>query len=439
MRAGVSRVDITPPLGTPLQGYGDLEQKRRAERVRDPLSATAVAFEASGMTCVIISLDVVLIEEPDTKAIRDGITAQTGINPDAITVCAIQTHSGPCTLSFTGWCVKNTDYTNGQMIPGAIKAAVEAVRNLQPARMGIGTIQSQVGINRRETREDNGVALGQQAWNPYDPEMTVLRIEGKGGTIANLVHYGAHPTVFGSASRAISRDWPGVMIDRVEALTKAPTLYVNGAVGDVGPRILNQLTIGDGNGEQGVLEVGYRAATDAMGAWRSIKHFDQYPLAMVAGEMVFPYQPLSDLEQAKKNMAHWEPRKHQSGEPAAEYGHWSAVVEAHGKPRVTGRKYAQSLWAVGPVAFVPSPGEPFSQIVLRTRKLSPFQHTLVCSTTNGSLCYFCTRESLARGGYEVWVVRATGAYLYAEDIDDSLVAQNVRFLKELHPKVYPAL
>lgn len=437
MKAGVSRVDITPPLNTPMMGYADLELKRRGETIRDRLNATALAFENGGKTCVVISLDVIIVDEADTATIRAGIAKETGVDPQAITCCATQTHSGPCTLSFMGWSTKNTQYTAGQMVPGAIKAGVEAVKGLQPARVGIATAQSQVGVNRRQTREDNNVGLGHQPWAPYDPEMTVVRVEGKNGTIANLVHYGAHPTVFNASSRAISRDWPGVMIDRVEALTKAPTLFINGAVGDIAPRVLNMSAVGDG--ESAVLEVGYRAATDAMGAWRTIKHFQEYPVELITGNTSFPYKDLEPLEAAQKKVAEWESQKHISGTPAAEFGYWSAVVAAHQKAPVKEKAFFQAISAVGPVVFVPSPGEPFAQIVLRIRKLSPFQHTLVCSTTNGGLAYFCTRESMHRGGYEVWVVRATGPYIYAENVDDVIVAQNVALLRELHPKVYPAL
>ena len=65
--------------------------------------------------------------------------------------------------------------------------------------------------------------------------MTVIKITSPNGTLANIVHYGAHPTVLGSSSRLISHDWPGIMIDPVEKFTKAPTLFINGALGDVAP------------------------------------------------------------------------------------------------------------------------------------------------------------------------------------------------------------
>ena len=36
-----------------------------------------------------------------------------------------------------------------------------------------------------------------------------------------------------------------------------------------------------------------------------------------------------------------------------------------------------------------------------------------------------------RGGYEVWVARAFGTYLLADNIDDVLVEENLRLLRDL--------
>jgi len=40
-----------------------------------------------------------------------------------------------------------------------------------------------------------------------------------------------------------------------------------------------------------------------------------------------------------------------------------------------------------------------------------------------------TREARARGGYEVWVMRAFSAYLLAENLDDVLVMENIQLLQ----------
>lgn len=424
---GVGRTDITPALGTALAGYP--VQDRCAETIRDPLQATALVLARGDVKVALISLDWILIEEEEVAAIRRLVHAQTGIAPANVTVAAIQSHSAPRTFSVFGWGDKDRDYVN-RVLPHIVEAVIQANANLQPAQVGIGTTASDVGINRRQIRQDHKVTLGVNPWGPYDPVMTVLRFESTQGPLATLVHYGAHPTVFGSKSRAVSRDWPGIMVDRLEALTGAPALFINGAVGDVAPRTNFMGAVGDG--ETALLEVGTRAATDALRAYRSIKEVRDLPLAVVTQEIMLPYRPLADLEEAKRELAAAEANKEQWGQPMCDYRHWQSVVNAHGGPPKPGVPFAQTITQLGPVAFVPFPGEPFSEIVLRLRDHSPFQHTLCVSTTNGSFGYFVTRESLHRGGYEVWVGKAYGAYIFAETIDDALIDANLPLLRELH-------
>lgn len=425
--AGVGRTAVTPPLGTALAGYP--VQDRVAETIRDPLHATALVLARGDCRVAIISLDWILIEAEEVTAIRNLVQAQTGIAPANVTVAAIQSHSAPRTFSAWGWGDKDRAYVSA-VLPRIGEAVVQAVANLQPALVGIGTTTSEVGINRRQIRQNHTVTLGVNPWGPYDPTMTVLRFEGAQGPLATLIHYGAHPTVFHGKSRAVSRDWPGIMIDRLEALTGAPALFINGAVGDVAPRTNFMGAVGDG--EIALLEVGTRAATDALRAYRSIKELRDLELAVVTGDLLLPYRPLAPLDEAQQNLAAAEANQEQWGQPMCDYRHWQSVVHAHNAPPVTGTTFRQTITRLGPVALVPFPGEPFSEIVLRLRDYSPFQHTLCASTTNGCLGYFVTRESLHRGGYEVWVGKAYGPYILSETIDDALIDANLSLLRALY-------
>jgi hypothetical protein len=426
LRAGIARKDITPELGTLLMGYPSPE--RTALAVRDPLSVTALVFEQAGRRAALLSLDVIVLDDADVAAIRAGIEARTGIPGEHIIVCATQTHSGPCTVDVWGWSQKDLAYT-AMMIERSVEAAVAANAQLKPAKVGIGTVQSDIGVNRREITEDHGVALGVNPWGAYDPTLTVLRVESEGRPLATLIHYGAHPTVLSSLSRVISRDWPGVMIDRIEALTGAPALFVNGAVGDVAPRSNTLQAVGDG--EAALQEVGTRAAMDAMQAWRSIRDLRALDLAVLSDVFVMPYRPLPALDEAQREWAAAKANKTKAGPGIMNYRHWQAVIAAHAGPPEMGKSYQQTLVQLGPVAFVPMPGEPFAEIVLRLRQRSPYQHTLCLSTSCGNTGYFPTRESLHRGGYEVWVARAFGARIVAEHIDDALVQENLSLLRRL--------
>ena len=425
LRAGVGRTDITPELGTRLMGYPI--EDRVAESIHDRLRATALVLADGGLKVAIISLDTTIVDDVVVAAIRRRVHDSVGIEQDLVTVCAIQTHAAPATQGCFGWGERDEAYV-AAFLPKIVDAVQQADAKLEPVRLGIATTQSDVGVNRREILSDHSVALGVNPWGPYDPTMTALRLEGQGGTVAAVIHCGAHPTSLGHA-RIVTRDWPGVMVDHVERIAGAPALFINGAVGDVGPRLSSGKTTGEG--VESVLEVGWRAAADAARALNAIKELREVQLSVLAEDILLPYRPLPSLDEAHKRMAAAEPNRDQWGAPMCDYLHWQAVVEAHGRPAQEGKTYRQTLTGIGPVALVPLPGEAFAEIVLRIRRHSPFQHTLCASTSNGSNGYFVTRESLHRGGYEVWVGKAFGAYLLADNIDDVLVETNLDLLQRL--------
>ena len=424
---GFARTDITPELGFLLMGYPDPD--RKAESVRDPLQANALVLKQGETTAVLISLTICILEDADVEAIRQGIQEQTGIHADSIVVCTIQTHSAPCTMTCWGWCDKDETYVD-LVVSQSIKAAVKASQNLKKIQVGFGMTESDVGVNRRAIMADHSVGLGYNRWGIYDPEMTVVCFQSADGPLATLIHYGAHPTVLTSKSRAISRDWPGVMIDRVEDLTGAPVLFVNGAVGDIAPRSNFLGAVGDG--EAALQEVGTRAGMDAMRAIRAIKEFRIVELGITTGAYPLPYRSLPSEDEASRNLAEAEPHRNEYGKGMCEYKYWQAVVSAQQVAPVSGKNYLQVILRLGPVAIVPFPGEPFAETVLRLRDLSPAQYTLCASTSCGSNGYFVTRESLDRSGYEVWVARAMGAYILAENIDDVLVEENMRLLTQAY-------
>ena len=426
LNAGFGRTDITPDLGSLLMGYPGPD--RAATGVRDGLEADALALSQGNASAVVISLTVCIVDDVEVEAIRRGVAERTGVAAQAITVGSTQTHSGPNTADFWGWCSKDTAYI-GRMVEGAIEAGVEAIRTLRPATVGIGTASSQVGVNRRQIMEDHSVGLGVNPWGPYDPELTVVRFETDDGPLATLIHYGAHPTVLGSDNTLVSRAWPGVMTDRVEALTGAPAFFINGAVGDIAPRCGNRGAVGDG--EAALMEVGYRGAEDALRAYHSVKELRPLELGVLSDGFELPYRPLADRAEAEAQFNAAATDKDQYGRGMCEYRHWQAVLQAHDTEAVSGRRYEQVLTRLGPLALVPFPGEPFVEIVLRLRDLGPFQYTLCASTSCGNNGYLVTRESLHRGGYEVWVTKAVGPYILAEHIDDALVQENLALLRRL--------
>lgn len=431
LQVGIARRDISPPLGTALFGY---PQERVGNVIADALNATALVLQSEKCRAAIISLDVAQIDESDVAAIRRDVSDATGIEARNITICATHTHSGPTTIGVWGWGEKNGAYLDS-ICPRITLAVVKAQNTLQRCRVGFGKTSSDIGINRREVLLDGSIGGGQQnQWGPRDRDLTVVRFQTLGksstpSTLATLVHLSAHPTSRG-LEPSISRDWPGVMMDRLENLTGAPVLFLNGAFGDVGPRTTCGGYVGDG--APAAAEVGLRAAADAIIAWRNIKEFRDVALQTNTEILQLPNAPLPSQKDAEREIAARADDENARGSAASEWHFWHAVLAAHDAPLQATRDWQQTITRIGPLAIVPFAGEIFSEIALRIKHHSPFQYTLCAGTSNGSHGYYVTRDARARGGYEAWVARAYGAYILADDIDDFLVRENVRLLEKLH-------
>ena len=423
---GKAKRVITPPLGTPLYGYPRYE-KRKATSVADDLHANCAAFGIGKPSALLISLDICAVRTDLVKRICAEIAREVPIDPENIIICEIHTHSGPCCTFTPGWGVSNEAYIDGILIPMTVAAAKEAFDSAEEALLGIGTTDSYVGINRRQLMEDGRASLGQNPYGCFDPEMTVLSFVNKNKEpLLNIVHYGAHATASG-ASLEITRDWPGYMIDRMEAETGAMTFFTNGAEGDVGPRLTNGRTTGN---MALAAELGGVAAMDAMRAYRKIREYREVDFEVLHGTLTVPYKPFPKKEEIKEelcalaqgeivgtaiimqNALKERLKVYENGEQIPESWHFSQVML-----RLNG------------VVFVPFPFEVFSEITVRLRQYSPYAHTLSLCNANGALAYLPSREQIARGGYEVDQFTRRHIFTMVDDTDDHILRENLAILR----------
>ena len=229
LRAGVATVDITPPMGVEMCGYGPYE-KRVCTEVLDPLFAKALMLESGSEKIVIISLDLCMVssETRDQAALR--IHDELGIPDTNVMVVATHTHSGPATLRTVAWGEPDPAYM--ERLPGLIvRAAVEANADLQPARLGSARARIEgVGINREQT------LVG-----PIDTAAQLMRVDREdGGPLAILFNFGAHAVVRYPFTSRISADWPGMVAAALELQFPGSTaLFIQGPCGNVNGNRMN--------------------------------------------------------------------------------------------------------------------------------------------------------------------------------------------------------
>lgn len=232
---GTGKIEITPKTGAPLAGYA--EKERNATDVHDPLFARVVAIKKAEQTFLVISLDVVGIDQSYFKKLSQKINHSFQIPENNIFIHATHTHSGPGGLfddsslivhayPFMNGYLPFTEKTAAEQHTGIIQAIEQAVRSMEPCQLYYGERRAEgIAANR------NSPAL------PYDSGLQVVEFRYHSGKRAILYHFACHPTILHSKSTSVSADLPGVTSGTLENKEDIQlALFLNGPSADISTR-----------------------------------------------------------------------------------------------------------------------------------------------------------------------------------------------------------
>lgn len=432
LHCGAGKAIITPPIGTILYGYAP---GRPARSVGDDLEAIAILLKSDEGSALLITCTICSLTPEFSAELRAIAGEAAGISPQNVTICCTHTHSGPNVSYKSGWGEVDYAYYEEILKPGIRDAAAKAKAALVPAAMGIGEINTDICMNRRQINEDGSIKLGQNPWGIRDPRMTVLSFRGKdGNTVANLIHYGGHGTA-SAANPEITRDWAGVMTDMLETESGAITGFYNGFEGDQGPKLPNGRTTGN---YKLALQLGGKAGLEAVRAWKSIKEYRDQPVGVLHGTVTVPFEPLATKELAQQKLEELGTLEQIYAEKrypdVNDHIHWTKVLAeyASGEPFKTHFTFGQDITTIGPVAILPCPFEAFAEIGLRIRAHSPYPYTLNLCNTHGCYAYLPTKNDIPSGGYEVWhyLLAMRTTYPLPKNCDDYWVSENLKILRQ---------
>ena len=226
--AGWSSRLITPPMGTPLAGFGDRKGKP-STGVHDEIFVKALAVSDGTDTAVIVGADMLIIPENIAELVRARVSKQTILTANEILFNASHNHSGPGGFA-PGFASKAFNGPYDPNIPDFLvraftEAIVDAYRLLEPAKVTHGGLEAPEYIRNR-TRIDG----------PVDSELSYMLVEQKDGDRCFVVSYSAHPTTLGADNMQFTGEYPGFLVRRITERTGAEAIYLGGAVGSMSPR-----------------------------------------------------------------------------------------------------------------------------------------------------------------------------------------------------------
>ena len=236
LKAGVAKVEITPPLGEKMWGYA--ARKDPAKGVLDPLYARVLVLEAGEKKLGLVVLDLGRTFGP-AQIERLRVSARQASGISYLLVQATHTHSGPVILD--EYAENAVPAWETAALEKIAKAIDEATNHTVEARLGTGRGIAYIGYNRIRVNPDGTVTM---FWRnetrvptaPVDPTVSVLRVDtAEGKPLAILVNYSCHPVVFGADNLQYSADFPGVMTRAVEQAIGGEPLcfFLQGAPGDI--------------------------------------------------------------------------------------------------------------------------------------------------------------------------------------------------------------
>lgn len=446
MKIGFAISDITPELGIYLTGYG--MPKRLANSVHSPLSAIAMVIKDGDTEAAIIALDWCVIGADITKKFCQAVSQASGIMEQNILFSCTHTHSAPHTTDQRTIGRTTVDPENKGMeyaeksIPAIVEAVCQAQRSMQETKVCIAGGKTEAGVSRRGLNK-NGLIEGFHAdpFAMYDSNMTAVKFKDvqNNQDIGVLIHCSAHNTAMG-ATPDISSDWCGVMRKRIGEYYQVPVIFINGAIGDVGPRTNKWLesttmfgySAGQGDGIKSVEEVGYRAASDALSLLMNMRDFrSDLPLKVHTSKLTLPQEIPMSAEEAKAIIEFHEAQSAPDKLFPREYYVAKQAFESWQQPLQETIEIPQTIVQIGSLALIPFPYEMFSVFSLRLRKYGPFKYNLLCSNVNGCYGYVPDKGAIAIGGYEVDCRQLMEKYVLKPEAGDLAVSQTLKALEEM--------
>ena len=392
LRAGASKVNITPFIGGPMAGYS--ARDRGSESIHDELHAKALVLD-DGCTCVaLITTDLIGIHRELAAQVRGLVEASVGLGPDRVWMTGSHTHFGPA-VSPGGTEDEQADphdRSYADVLAAKLTTAVKLAHDrLRPARLGAGAIRAEgISYNRRLIRNDGKVQMSLTLPPPYeglkfgpvDPEVGLLKIEGEadGDTIATLVNFACHPVSSTDRMYEITADYPGYAMDLIESVEGGICLFALGCAGNIVP-IQRK-----GRSKR---QVGLSLGGCALKALQWIQTSDRVCIRAARRTIDLPLR------------------------------------NRRGRGRKTRPTEIQAFW-LGDIPVVGLPGEAFVELGLRIKKALDASPVLVVSLSNDSAGYIPVRRAYREGGYESRVspyAPGCGELLVKEALD---LAESVR-------------
>jgi hypothetical protein len=418
LRAGAARIEITPAADAIPGPYS---------AILDSLYARAIYLENGQDRAVLVNADVGVIPGAIADEVAERISRELDVPRANILISATHDHNaifgGPPTFmaGASGDAVARVKAFESKLTSGLVEAAKRAKAKMQAARIGFGTGNLYLNVNRDAIDEESRLWSQQPNLDyPSDKTFAVVKIESANGElIAVYMNYAMHAVSL-FLDRKISGDFPGEAERYIERTfgDKAVALWTSGAAGDQNPLYLRaNRTISDARIQAVVkaehVDVGTAILRAMFVGNPEADKIALDPVALEQSLQLVKSEGQITAEEAIRVLDHIRTMKSEIKIEGAQ-----REVTCPGRKRLdTGRegmpgKYEDSpdpvririgALRIGDVVLASANAELYNMIGQRVKAGSKFQHTVMVTLTNGmaNSGYVPTDDAFGRYTFQV--------------------------------------
>ncbi len=409
LQAGFARLDVTPPMGSPVDGYF---QDRVAKGILDPIELNAIAFSDGVHRAVMITGDFLGIEIFHVNNIKEQITRQTGLENEEIFISATHSHTS---IFLRQNYAANLPVEYVRMLYRKFADAAQmALSDLADATLYTAEKQTAapIGFVRRYRLSDGRVATNPGSTvlplvtgrcDESDNTVRILRFVREGVKDITMLNFSTHPDVIGG--EYYSADWPGFARRFVEAEhPDTHCLQFTGTEGDsnhVDFLKPAEERFPHGRGYAHSRYMGRMIADAVNAVWEHMtahangvlqtKQTSVFVRSNTAGEEKY--------DECKKMYTDYYAGKLDYKPTGEQLAFARRVIHIRESMSIY-RELPIGVIALSDVRIVTFAGEPFTAYGESTRALADGKFTLTLALTNGYQGYLPHARAFAEGGYE---------------------------------------
>lgn len=432
--AGAAQTDITPPLGTIINGEFVAFY---AHTIHDPLYSKALVLQNGGITITIVIVDICAMDKDFISDVKKEITALTRIPAENILIAATHTHyagsvldllGGPCDLPYRK--------SLGKKI---IRSVTEAVKKLQPVKIGFAAVNVPEHVVCRryymkpgykavnpvtgkldiiKTNPAGGESFIERRASEVDPQLSAIAIQSTDGKwISLLANYSMH-YVGDCANGTVTADYFGVFARHITTKLGTGENFVamlsNGTSGEANIWDFLQPDRYPKEEHQKKEIIGSDLAGKLCEALQDIQwQTDPFLSASFKYVTLGVRKPSAvEVEAAKKIVAQTDYRLIN---PDAE-----AMVKIYAREQVFLNEYPDTIefpvqaLKIGDITIGGLGGEFFAETGLSLKKQINKYFTITMA--NGYIGYIPPAHEIEKGGYETWRCRTSHIKENGEEI-----------------------